>query len=515
VSASTSAAVWVQHNKANNNGVKQVAKDLSGIAPVIAIDRLDTLPLHHQICEGFRAAILRGDLRPGQQVPSTRHLAEDLEVSRFPVLGAYERLLSEGYFESRVGSGTFVSASLPGKLQQARRSRTTTGGSRCLSRRSSLLPRFEPVPWRYGSGPFGVHQPALDQFPFAAWSKLLAEHGRRPRLRAIHDNDPMGLDRFRDAICSYLHTARAVECDPSQIMIVSGSQQALEITARVLLDPGDPVWIEEPGYPLAQSVLLGAGCRIVPVPVDDEGINVSAGMNLLPKARAAFVTPSHQYPLGVTMSASRRLHLLDWARDNGAWVVEDDYDSAYRYDTTSVSSLQGIDSDARVIYIGTFSRVIFPSVRVSYIVIPPDLMERFMAVRFSLGICPSCLFQEVLTDFIRAGQFARHIRRMRALYKERRTALVESVQNTCSDILEIHGAGAGMHLTVTLPSGFNDIEIASQGVKYGLCLWPLSPCYLNKPRHGFMLGFAATPADQMAGAVHQLSRLLKKQPGPS
>jgi GntR family transcriptional regulator/MocR family aminotransferase len=360
-----------------------------------------------------------------------------------------------------------------------------------------------------------VHQPALDQFPFGEWSKLLAEHGRRPCLRAIHDNEPMGLDRFRDAICSYLRTARAVECDPSQIMIVSGSQQALEITARVLLDPGDPVWIEEPGYQLAQSVLLGAGCRIVPVPVDDEGINVSAGVNLLPKARAAFVTPSHQYPLGVTMSASRRLRLLDWARENEAWIVEDDYDGAYRFDTPSVSSLQGIDSDARVIYIGTFSRVIFPSVRVSYIVIPRDLIERFIAVRFSLGIFPSYLFQEVLTDFIRAGRFGRHIRRMRALYKERRTALVESVQNTCRDMLEIHGAGAGMHLTVTVPSGFNDEEIASQAAKYGLCLWPLSPYYINNPCHGFVLGFAATPAVQMAGAVHQLCRLLKKQPGPS
>src|SRR6202044_364525 len=173
--------------------------------------------------------------------------------------------------------------------------------------------------------------------------------------------------------------------------------------ARGLLDPGDPVWIEEPGYQLARSVLAGAGCRIVPVPVDDEGINVSAGLDLLPKARAAFVTPSHQYPLGVTMSASRRMHLLDWARDNGAWIVEDDYDGAYRYDTTSVSSLQGIDSDARVIYIGTFSRVIFPSVRVSYIVIPPVIIARIMAVRFSLGIFPPYLLQEVLADFIRTG----------------------------------------------------------------------------------------------------------------
>jgi GntR family transcriptional regulator/MocR family aminotransferase len=292
-------------------------------------------------------------------------------------------------------------------------------------------------------------------------------------------------------------------------MIVSGAQQALEITARVLLDPGDPVWIEEPGCPLAQSVLLASGCRIVPVPVDGEGISVSAGFHLLPKARAAFVTPSHQYPLGVTMSASRRLHLLAWARDNGAWIVEDDYDSAYRYDTASAPSIQGIDSDARVIHIGTFSRVIFPSIGVSYIVIPPDLIERFMAVRFSLGVCPSGLFQEVLTDFICDGLFARHIRRMRALYKERRTALVESLHNTCRDMLEIHGSGAGMHLTVTLPSGFDDAEIASRAAKFGLCLRPLSPCYRKKPRHGFVLGFAATPANQMAGAVDQLRRLLK------
>jgi GntR family transcriptional regulator/MocR family aminotransferase len=355
--------------------------------------------------------------------------------------------------------------------------------------------------------------PALDRFPFGAWSKLLAEHGGRPHLRAIYHNHPMGLDRFREAICSYLRTARALECDPSQIMIVSGSQLALEITARVLLDPGDPVWIEEPGCPLAQSVLLASGCRIVPVPVDGEGISVSAGVYLSPKARTAFVTPSHQYPLGVTMSASRRLRLLDWARDNGAWIVEDDYDSAYRYDTASAPSIQGIDADARVIHIGTFSRVIFPSIAVSYIVIPPDLIERFKAVRFSLGVFPSGLFQEVLTDFICDGLFARHIRRMRALYKERRTALVKSLQNTCSDTLQIHGSGAGMHLTVTLPSGLNDLEITSQAAKFGLFLRPLSPCYRKKPRHGFVLGFSATPANQMAAAVDQLWSLLKKQPG--
>jgi GntR family transcriptional regulator / MocR family aminotransferase len=492
-----------------------LAKNLSGIAPVIPIDRLDTLPLHRQICDGLRAAILRGHLQPGQRLPSSRHLAEDLEVSRFPVIDAYTRLLSEGYFESRAGSGTFVAASLPGQLLTSKQSRSTKGGARCLSRLSSLLPRFEAVPWWHGSGPFGVDQPELDEFPFAAWAKLLAEHGRRPRLRSLQDNDAMGFDRFREAICSYLRTARAVACDPSQIMIVSGSQQALEITARVLLDPGDAVWMEEPGWQIARSVLLAAGCKITPVPVDDEGMNVPAGMEMMPKARAAFVTPSHQYPLGVCMSPSRRLRLLDWARDNGTWIVEDDYDSAYRYDTTSVPSLQALDSDARVIFIGTFSRVIFPSVRVSYIVVPPDLIERFMAVRFSTGNFPSCIFQEVLTDFLRTGRFARHIRRMRSLYKDRRSALVESLQKTCGDMLQIQGARAGMHLTVTLPPGWNDVEIARQAAKHGLCLWPLSPCYMNKPRDGFLLGFAATPADQMADAVHRLWTLLQEQPRPA
>ena len=493
-------------------GVKTVARELLEITPVIPIDRLDARPLNRQICEGFRAAILRGLLRPGQQVPSTRHLAKDLEVSRFPVVDAYAQLLSEGYFESRLGSGTFVSASLPGEPPQDRKERSAAAGPRYLSRRSSLLPRYETVPWRCGWGPFGVHQPGLELFPFAAWSKLLAAHGGRPRLRAMHPNDPMGFECFREAVCSYLRTARGVDCDPSQIMIVSGSQQALEITARVLLDPGDPVWIEEPGYPLAQSILHGAGCRIVPVPVDEEGMDVSAGISLLPKARAAFVTPSHQYPLGVTMSASRRLRLLDWARENGAWVVEDDYDGAYRYDASSVSSLQGIDTDARVIYIGTFSRVIFPSIRMSYIVIPSDLIERFAAVRVSSGIFTSSLFQEVLTDFMRSGRFARHILRTRTVYRERRAALVESLQEICGELLEIQGAGAGMHLTATLPSGFDDVRIARQAAKYGLCLWPLSPCYRKEPQHGFVLGFAGTPAEQMAGAVQQLWRLLKKQP---
>jgi GntR family transcriptional regulator/MocR family aminotransferase len=288
-------------------------------------------------------------------------------------------------------------------------------------------------------------------------------------------------------------------------MVVAGSQQALEISARVLLGNGSPVWIEEPGYRLARSVFQGAGCRLVPVPVDEDGMNVSAGIKQCAKARAAYVTPSHQYPLGSTMSASRRMQLLNWAQVTGSWIIEDDYDSEYRFESMPISSLQGLDRNARVIYIGTFSKVLFPSLRLGYIVIPPDLMDHFVAVRAAMDIFPPYLHQEAITDFMREGHFARHIRRMRLLYSERRTALVESIREQFGSRLEIHGSQAGMHLAVTLPKGLSDREIATRAARKGLWLWPLSPSYLGAvPRQGFVLGFGNTAVEDMSHAVAQM-----------
>ncbi len=412
---------------------------------------------------------------------------------------------------SRAGSesGTFVSSSLPELSAKPNQPDGQPPGTRRLARRSALFPRFRETPWRHGWGAFGVHQPALDHFPFEVWSRLITHHSREPRLRAIHNVDPLGLEPFRNAICDYLRTARAVHCEPHQIMVVSGSQQALEITARVLLDPGDPVWIEEPGYLLTRSVLLGAGCRLIPVPVDEDGMNVAMGIGQGRKARAAFVTPSHHYPLGSTMSASRRLQLLDWARRSGAWIVEDDYDSEYRYESLPIPSLQGMDADLRVIYIGTFSKVLFASLRLGYIVIPPDLVERFTAVRFAMDIFPPYLFQEVLTDFMRDGHFGRHIRRTRTLYSERRTVLLESIREVFGKRLGVHGAEAGMHMTVTLPEGFHDREIATRAAQEKLWLWPLSPSYIGAtPKQGFVLGFGSTPTNQIHEAVYHLRKVL-------
>ncbi len=491
----------------------------NGVAPVLAIDRKEAKPLHKQIYDGYRAAIAVRSLRAGQQIPSTRDLSRELKISRIPVLTAYAQLLAEGYFETRVGAGTFVCSSLPD--QSARRDANGGGrgraaaaasGPRRISKRAQLMPKHEIEPWVRGVGAFGLSQPAFDEFPTQIWSSIVTRHSRASGASALHYGGPMGFEPLREAICVYLRTARAVKCDPSQVMIVSGSQQALEISSRVVLDRGDATWIEEPGYWLTRSVLKGAGAKMVPVPVDSEGLNVAAGMKLRRKARAAFVTPSHQYPLGVTMSASRRMHLLDWAQRAGAWVIEDDYDSEYRFENMPIASLQGLDSHSRVIYIGTFSKTLFPSLRLGYVVVPKDLVERFVAVRHALDLTPPYLQQAVLNDFMREGHFARHIRKMRTLYHQRRTALVESLEKEFGGELEIWGAHAGMHLVAELPENrqWNDVELSTAAAAKRLWLWPLSPAYIgDKKRQGFILGFGNVAAGEIPLAVKTMKSVVR------
>jgi GntR family transcriptional regulator/MocR family aminotransferase len=313
---------------------------------------------------------------------------------------------------------------------------------------------------------------------------------------------------LREAIATYLRTARGVHCEAQQIMIVSGSQQALDLSARVLLDPESWIWMEEPGYRFARNVLSLHGCKIANIPVDYEGLDVAAGMELCRHARAALVTPSHQYPLGVTMSASRRLQLLEWAQRQGAWIIEDDYDSEYRFDSMPVPSLQGLDSNSRVVYVGTFSKVLFPSLRLGYVVIPPDLVERFVAVRITMDITPSRMSQMVLADFIREGHFSRHLRRTRKIYRERRSVLTDCIRQYLGFGVDITGVQAGIHLCLTLPKGFNDKEIALEAAAQKLWLLPLSSFYAgNVLRRGFVLGFGSTPVDEIPAAVRKLQTL--------
>ncbi len=498
----------------------------SSILPAIAVDRGSGKPLYRQLYEGFREAIVERRLRGGQRVPSTRSLAVELGISRVPVLNAFDQLLAEGYFETRRGSGTFVAGALPDDdARPARRpgSRQAVNqpGPRVIARRPAAILPAAPEPWYGGLGAFRLNEPALDHFPIAAWSRLVTRHCRATTRSSMTYGSPMGSLPFRQAVAAYLRTARAVRCEAEQVMVVSGSQQALEITARVLVDPGQSVWVEEPGYRGAREALAMAGARLVPVPVDGAGIDVAAGIARGPRARAVLVTPSHQYPLGVAMSPARRLQLLEWAHATGAWLVEDDYDSEYRYESQPIASLQGLDRDARVIYIGTFSKVLFPALRVGYLVIPHDLVGRFAAVREAMDIFPAPLHATVLADFMAEGHFARHLRRMRALYAERRDALVAALRSELGSLLRVIGAKAGFHLTALLASASEDRasagdreisgdrKIAERAAREGLWAMPLSACYLGPPaQQGLVLGYGGTPAAQMPAAVRRLARVI-------
>ncbi|HEV3331726.1 MAG TPA: PLP-dependent aminotransferase family protein [Bryobacteraceae bacterium] len=491
-------------------------KPLGAAAPLIAVDRRGEKPLHRQIYDAFRTMILERRLQPGQQIPSTRALADDLRISRIPVLSAYAQLLAEGYIESRSGAGTFVTNSLSDQFLSARPAVVSVAkhpASGAISRASRLLP-VEGTEWFRGSGAFSVGQIAYDHFPFRVWSDLVTYHARRVRASSMNYSDPMGSEDFREVIATYLRTARAVNCDASQIMVVSGSQHALDLSARVLLDPDTPVWVEEPGYEFLRHTLTMSGCRLVPVPVDGEGLDVTAGIKLCRDARVAYVTPSHQYPLGATMSVGRRLQLLEWAHSCDSWIVEDDYDSEYRYESMPVASMQGLDPGSRVIYIGTFSKTLFPSLRLGYIVIPPALVSRFQAVRQSNDLCPSHLYQAALADFISAGHFARHIRKTRQLYAERRNALAQALRKEFGSEIEILGAEAGMHLVVTLPPGMSDRTISARAAQEQLWLWPLSAAYAGKNvRQGFILGFGGTKADEMSHQVRRLRKAMRTESG--
>jgi GntR family transcriptional regulator/MocR family aminotransferase len=485
----------------------------SAVLPaVIQVDRTSSKPLYRQLYDGYREAIVEQRLKAGDRLPSTRSLAAELGISRIPVLNAFEQLLAEGYFESRVGSGTFVARSLPDAFFAARdrvepMQRPGRPARRAVSRRAeAILKRRLPV-WFTGRGAFAVGHPPADSFPLEIWSRLVARRSRDASL--LRSPGPLGLPALREAVAEYLRAARAVRCEADQIMIVGGSQQALDLCARALLDPGSPVWVEEPGYFGAQRVLELAGARIVPIPVDAEGLEVEEGIARCRSARAVFVTPSHQFPLGVTMSASRRLRLLDFGRRSGAWIIEDDYDSEYRYENLPIASLQGLDRDSRVLYIGTFTKTLFISNRLGYLVLPRDLVDRFAEVRRAMDCFSPVLQQAVMADFLREGHFARYMRRMRVLCGERRDALVEAVGRELGPSYPILGDRAGTYLCVPLPAGLRDLEISERAASQKLWAAPLSDCYRGRARkQGLVLGYGSTARAQTVDGVRRLREIL-------
>jgi GntR family transcriptional regulator/MocR family aminotransferase len=472
--------------------------------------RLETggTPIYQQLAEWFRRAIAEGQLRPGQRIPSTRTLATELKVSRLPVLGAYEQLHAEGYLESRIGAGTRVAAAIPHEAPVAPQRRAPAAPAKPAARRVAARVAAMAAPpqtWLESQGAFRVGVPALDHFPHGVWSRLLSRHARHVGADALVYGDAMGHAPLREAVAEYLATVRAVRADAGQVMITSGAQHGVQICAHALLDPGDRAWVEEPGYPGAHQALAAVGAVPVLVPVDEDGLDVAAGIRRAPAARAAYVTPSHQFPLGATMSAARRIELLQWAARTGGWIVEDDYDSEYRYGSKPIAALQGLDADARVIYVGTFSKVLFPALRLGYLVVPKDLLPAFRAARDALDTCSPMLPQRALLDFIREGHFARHIRRMRMLYAARRAALREAIGRYLPDALQVVGAEAGMQLTALLPPGADDVALSRRAARAGVSVRPLSPCHRGKARRsGLILGYGSVDERAIEEGVRRL-----------
>lgn len=483
----------------------------ASLLPPVPLDADAPLPIYRQLSDWFRRAIVEGQLRPGQRVPSTRALARELGVSRLPVLSAYEQLHAEGYLETFRGAGTCVAAAIAHAHPARRRTdapAATASTLRRVAARAAAMAGPEQT-WLDSQGAFRVGLPALEAFPHDTWARLLGRHVRRAGVDTLVYGDALGHPPLREAIADYLRTVRAVRADASQVMITTGAQHGLQLCAHALLDPGDRAWIEEPGYPGARQALAAVGAHPVAVPVDADGLDVAEGIRRGADARMIYTTPSHQFPLGVTMSATRRMQLLQWAAREGRWIVEDDYDGEYRFGGKPVPALQGLDQDARVIYVGTFSKVMFPALRLGYLVLPPDLVATFRCVRDALDTCSATLPQQALADFIREGHFARHIRRTRALYAQRREVLLTSIQRHLGDRLQVVGAEAGMQLTALLADTVDDVAVSRRAAQAGVSVRPLSQCHGGRtPRPGLIFGYGGIDPVAIEEGVRRLRRCL-------
>lgn len=461
--------------------------------------------LQDQLYTAIRRAVLGGELAAGERLPSSRALASDLGLGRNTVVAAVERLTAEGYLTSRRGAGLFVAADLPVEdLRPPADSRPPI-----LSRRSAAAPDLhaerEPALLR----PFALGTASLDAFPLELWRRLAVQTLRRRPGDLLGYGDPRGLPALRQALATYLADSRGVVCSPETVMIVSGAQQALDLIARLLLDPGDVAAVEDPGYAGARDALASAGARLVPVAVDNQGFDPAILAGLSPAPKLAMLTPSHQFPLGMTLPASRRLALLAEARSRGIWIVEDDYDCEYRYGGPPLQALQGLDGGERVLYVGTFSKVLFPGLRLGYVVLPEPLVDGFLRLKTAAdGFAPGWP-QAILAEFIAQGYLAQHIRRMRVLYRRRRSALLTAIERHAGDLLVPRLSEAGLHLTVEFRDGRDD-KAASRAIQEaGLTAAPLSRYAVARGLSGLLLGFAAFPEAELEAAVQRLVSVLR------
>ncbi len=470
---------------------------------LVTVDPESDIPLYRQIYNGVRAGIENGRLPPHTKLPSTRDLAQIWDVSRNTLRNAFDQLIAEGYLEAIVGRGTFVAeqptpplAAAPAVPKERKRPISQIG--RALESLGRSVHRAAPP-----TTGFAIGSPGLDIFPFKVWNRIVNRCQRRSHQFRPSVN---GLPRLREAIASYLTSARGLHCVPEQIDIVPGSLVGMTIASLAFVSPGDKVWLEEPCFINVAGILQFRSAEIVPVPVDAEGLDVPTGIKRAPEARLAYVTPSHQYPLGMTMSLTRRHQLLNWAAQQGAWILEDDYDSEFRYDGPPITALQGLDSHQRVIYCGTFSKVMLPTLRLGYVVLPPDLVDVYTGVKIPLSISSPMLIQEAMAEFMLEGHFVRHIRRMRQQYQARRDALVTAVQRHLAGVVTLGDVSCGMHAVVYLEDGFAEADVVRQAWEVGMAVVPLTLHYSSEPkRSGLVLGFTDLPPEAIESHIAKLA----------
>ncbi len=472
--------------------------------------------LQDRIYTAVRKAILDGSLRPGARLPSSRALSEEASVSRNTVTLAFDRLTAEGYLVGKVGSGTYVSQTLPDDLvtvERAPRPRPNPAPPPAKVSRNliDVLPLWRTCgPGQPSPAPFAVGIGAVDEFPHDAWGRLLGRQWRRSRTQLGNGVAPAGHPHLRKVIGAYVRASRGIVCSDEQILVVNGTQQAISLTARVLLNAGDEIWLDDPGYNGARGAFLAVGARVRPVGVDADGMDVSEGKRLWPDAKLAFTAPSCQFPLGATLSLPRRLELLEWAALNEAWIFEDDYNSEFRYSGRPLQALQGLDRHGRVIYAGTFTKMMFPGLRLGFLVVPPSLVEAFLAARYFADAQSSLLEQGALAEFISGGLYARHVRRVRRVCADRQAVLLAEARKHLGGVLEIEPMEAGIHVVGRLPEGYDDMGAAEECRANGLNAHALS-CYSAGPsaRRGLILGYAAHPLDDLCDGVRRLARILR------
>jgi GntR family transcriptional regulator/MocR family aminotransferase len=495
--------------------MKQTGDHLLG---VVRLDPDALTPLYRQIYDCVRAAAIDGRLEPGLRLPSTRDLAARLKLSRNTIKLAFELLIAEGYLVATVGSGTRVASNLPAAAQDV-----TVDAGRGAAVRNTVPVRAQTLrdvriavdrrSVDAGSYAFRSGMPAIDAFPFEHWGRLATRYFRQMPASWSEASpvDQLGYLPLRRAMATYLKATRGVKCEAEQVIVTTGTQQGLYLAAQALLTAGDQVWIEDPGYLGARHAFALSGAQLAPVPVDAQGVDVAQGMALAPAARLVYVTPSHQFPLGGALSLERRFALLRWADQSGAWIIEDDYDSEYRYSGYPIPALQGLDTAGRVIYTGSFNKVLFPGLRLGFLVAPPALVDVFAGAMDVISGAATVTNQVVLTHFIEDGHFQRHIRRMRLLYAERMAEFARQAERHFDATVTLGVHDAGMHFALRLPAGTAVDRIVTAAATRGIETVSLARYAINAPAApGLLLGTCAVPESQISENVRGLADAIRQ-----